>query len=225
MKRIYWFSAISGMLFLAFFFFMRPGPTQHHGERASNNHAAPDQSDIHDPEQPLGTARLRKSKDGPQILAADSPDIAPILEKLKALERHRFTFCREVEREDKITNEFLLSKQSEEDSKIMQEWISKAKGYTRDPGGGVIPWQEKLRKDYIMAPEYETFIISISYDKKTQRGEYDILGVPKGELVMREGNAPAPSKMVHFVRPSAGFSYDSNWRFSELIKLDPIPAH
>lgn len=165
-----------------------------------------------------GSGSHREVVYGPKITNSLDPDIAPIIQQLKDIERNRYTHCREWEDGEKIIHEFLMGKLPVEDELKMNQIIAGAKGYTENEYKNIITWQQKLRDDYLPIDDCECYIVTISFRKDTMMGEFSIIGVPRGGLIMREGNIPFCEKPL--LRPSELFRFDSNWRFSHLVNLD-----
>jgi hypothetical protein len=102
----------------------------------------------------------------------------------------------------------------------MNEMISSAKGLTLNDDQFVVSWQQKSREDFLFSSkESDQFIVSITFDKKSKRGHYAIVGAPKGELEMRDGNAPFCANPI-FLKAGVGFSFGPDWRFSHLLDLE-----
>lgn len=162
----------------------------------------------------------KTSDDSPEITPANDPKIEPILTKLKTFERNRYVFCREWESEKEIVNEFILRKSSEAELREINEIISGAKGLTFNDDHFVVSWQQKLREQFLFSSEEsDQFIVSITFKKDSKRGHYAIVGVPKGELQMRNGNAPFCANPI-LLKAGVGFSFGPDWRFSHLIELE-----
>lgn len=160
------------------------------------------------------------SRDSPEVTPANDPRLEPILSRLRLLERNRYTFCREWENEEEIVNEFILKKPTEAELKELNETISDAKGFTFDDDHFVVSWQQKMREDFLFSSnESDQFIVSITFKKSSKRGHYAIVGVPKGGLEMRNGNAPFCAKPI-FLKAGVGFSFGPDWRFSHLLDLE-----
>lgn len=154
----------------------------------------------------------------PGIVQEDDPQISNISNELKQLEESRFTFCREYGDDEKTTYQFILKKPSADDREQMEALIADTKGSSVDFYDGILSWKERFRREYFFEDEFDQYIVSIRFNKKSGNGDYDIIGVPKGELSFREGNAPTPTRMIYFVRHPISFKFDSNWRFSRILK-------
>jgi hypothetical protein len=160
------------------------------------------------------------SHDSPEVTPANDPELEPVLSRLKLLERDRYTFCREWENEEEIVNEFILKKPTEAELKEINETISAAKGLTFNEDHFVVSWQQNLRDDFLFSSnESDQFIVSITFEKNSKRGHYAIVGVPKGGLEMRKGNAPFCANPI-FLKAGVGFSFGPDWRFSHLLHLE-----
>jgi len=157
------------------------------------------------------------------LVPDDDPSIVALTEQLKQLEAGRTTFCREIENEKRILQEFVVDHPSPEEAERIKRLIRDASGLTEDQNGRLITWRERLGSEFLWPEEFRHLIVTTIYDKKTGRGRYTSIGVREGNLLMRDGNAPIPADgLINTLFSGVRFSYESNWRFSHLFHLDEI---
>jgi hypothetical protein len=155
-----------------------------------------------------------------QLTPESDPTILAITNDLKALESRRTKFCREIENETRILQNFVIAYPTPEEAEDIRRMLFRAKGLTKDEDGKLVTWQERLGRLFLWPEEFKDCIVTTIQDKKTGRGRCTILGVREGNLLMREGNAPMPADGAINVLYSISFSFDSNWRFSHLFAPD-----
>ena len=101
----------------------------------------------------------------------------------------------------------------------MTRLINLVNGLTKDNDGGIVTWRELLTREFLWPVEFKHCIISTVFDKATGRGHYSMLGVREGNLLMRDGNAPAPAGgLINMLFSNVAFSYSEDWRFSHLFE-------
>lgn len=155
-----------------------------------------------------------------KLTPESDPTILAITNDLKALERRRTKFYREIENEGRILQNFVIAYPSHDEAEEIKRMLFQAKGLTNDEEGKLVSWQERLGRLFLWPEEFKHCIVTTTQDKKTGRGRCTILGVREGNLLIRDGNAPMPADGAINVLYSTTFSFDSNWRFSHLFAPD-----
>ncbi len=152
------------------------------------------------------------------ITPVEDSRIKSAIFQLNQMEASRASYCRSIEKDDKTIYQFLISRASDAEIEKIKRVISKVVGLTKNSNGGIITWRERLISEYLPDEIYENQIVSITYNKLTGDGRYSIIGVKDGNLIMHEGNAPAPADgAINFLASNVIFEYDSKWRFAYLF--------
>ena len=172
------------------------------------------------PEMRSNRSDSRTSSKDYKLTSESDPTILAITNELKALESRRTKFCREIENETRIMQNFIIAYPSREEAEKIRRMLFRAKGLTKDEDGKLVTWQERLGRLFLWPEEFKDCIVTTIQDKETGRGRCTILGVREGNLLMREGNAPMPADGAINVLYSTTVSFDTNWRFSHLFAPD-----
>ncbi len=180
-------------------------------------------SSIHPPQQleslPRKSSRQLAATKQPILTPPSDSVVASVIAELKRLELERTEFCRELENEERILQEFVMQYPSLDEAELIRRHISRVKGLTRDGDGTLVSWQELLTRRYLWHPRFENCIVTTIHRKQSRRGEYTVLGVPTGQLKLREGNAPISADGgIYFLYSSSFPEDDSAWRFSHLFE-------
>lgn len=157
-----------------------------------------------------------------KLTPSDDPEIKKITDQLKALETKRTSLCRREENDKRILFEYLIKRPSSEEVKEIKNLISQVNGLTQNQDFQDITWKQQLTNDYLPPPDFEHLIIGIVYTKNNRRGDFSVQGVPFGNLIMRNGNAPfSKDGLAHLIYHKVGFKFGTNWRYSHLLNSEP----
>jgi hypothetical protein len=155
-------------------------------------------------------------------VAEDDQRIVEVYQLLQAGEAKRTSFCREYEDENNIYFDFLIKAPTKEEAREILQVAGSARGRTQDwftqqP----IAWNAKLQEEFLFTGDCAHYQVSISYSKKTRRGDLSVMGIKEGDLKLIPGELPESSsgkyQVVFLGRP---FEFDGNWRFKHLLEMD-----